>query len=104
MAYEVSIVARAARDLAELYDKIDAEHEPAARKWYLGLKTALLTLENHPYRRISLRSGGKLRALFYGRRPHVYSVIYRILEKQKQIEILHIRHGARKKIKAADSF
>jgi hypothetical protein len=29
-------------------------------------------------------------------------VIYRVLERQKVVEVLHIRHGARKKFQAAD--
>jgi plasmid stabilization system protein ParE len=29
-------------------------------------------------------------------------VIYRVLEKQKRVEVLHIRHGARREPKAAD--
>jgi mRNA-degrading endonuclease RelE of RelBE toxin-antitoxin system len=33
--------------------------------------------------------------LLYGRKPHVYRVIYRVLEKQKRVDVLHIRHGAR---------
>jgi len=43
-----------------------------------------------------------MRRLLYGRRPHVYHVIYRVLEKQKRVEVLHIRHGARRKLKPSD--
>jgi len=32
--------------------------------------------------------------LLYGHKPHIYRVIYRILERPKQVEVLHIRHGA----------
>lgn len=31
-----------------------------------------------------------------------YRVICRVLEKQKQVEVLHIRHGARRKLKPSD--
>jgi len=44
----------------------------------------------------------KLRHLLYGHKPHVYHVIYRVLEKKKQVEVLHIRHGARRKLKPSD--
>jgi plasmid stabilization system protein ParE len=29
-------------------------------------------------------------------------VIYRVMEKQKRVDILHVRHGARKKLKSSD--
>jgi len=32
--------------------------------------------------------------LLYGHKPHIYRVIYRILERPKHVEVLHIRHGA----------
>ena len=37
----------------------------------------------------------KLRHLLYGNKPHIYRAIFRVVEKQKLIEVLHIRHGAR---------
>jgi len=40
-----------------------------------------------------------LRHLLYGGKPHVYRVIYRIQEKEKRIQVLHIRHGARLEFK-----
>jgi hypothetical protein len=45
----------------------------------------------------------KLRHLLYGNKPHIYRAIYRMLEKQKQVEVLHIRHGARHRFKRPDT-
>jgi plasmid stabilization system protein ParE len=39
--------------------------------------------------------------LLYGGKPHVYRAIYRVLEKQKVVEVLHIRHGARREFTAS---
>jgi hypothetical protein len=39
--------------------------------------------------------------LLYGDKPQIYRAIYRVLEKQKQVEVLHIRHGARRRFKGA---
>src|SRR5436305_13048251 len=50
MAYLVSITSRAERDLTQLYSQINAENSSAALKWYLGLKEAILSLEEHPSR------------------------------------------------------
>jgi plasmid stabilization system protein ParE len=102
MAYLVNITSRAERDLAQLYQKINAEHSDAAVKWYRGLREDILSLEENPNRCAVIREKGKLRHLLYGHKPHIYRVIYRVLEKQKHVEVLHIRHGARRKIKSSD--
>jgi hypothetical protein len=43
-----------------------------------------------------------LRHLLYGNGPYVYRVIYHVIERQKEVDILHIRHGARQEFKPAD--
>ena len=79
MAYRIKIMPRAKRDLSSLYDWLDAGSSDAAPTWYLGLKDAIRTLGGTSTR-----------------------VIYRVIEKQRQIDVLHIRHGARRKFKPAD--
>jgi toxin ParE1/3/4 len=96
MAYLVKITARAERDLASLYDEINAGHSGAALAWYLGLKKCIFSLENRPKRCRVFRRRNGLRNLLYGHKPHIYRIIFRVLQKQKQVEILHIRHGARR--------
>jgi plasmid stabilization system protein ParE len=98
MAYLVKITSRAERDLAQLYEAINAEHSEAALKWYLGLKLAILSLKEHPNRCPRARKKDHLRHLLYGRNPDVYRVIFRVSPRQKSVEVLHIRHGARQKL------
>jgi toxin ParE1/3/4 len=102
MAYLVNITPNAERDLAELYGQKNAEYSDAALQWYWGIKKAILSLEQQPKRCPLIRKKDQLRHLLYGRKPHVYRVIYRVLEKQNQVDVLHIRHGARKKPKPSD--
>ena len=102
MAYLVKITSRAGRDLAHLYEVIHTEQSDAALKWYQGLKNAILSLEEQPNRCPVTRKKDQLRHLLYGDKPHIYRVIYRVLERQKRVEVLHIRHGARRKFKAPD--
>jgi len=102
MAYLVSITSRAERDLEQLFTQINAEHSSAAFKWYLGLKEAILSLEEHPSRCPVIRRKNTLRHLLYGHKPHIYRVIYRVLKKQKRVDVLHIRHGARRRPKPSD--
>jgi len=85
-----------------LYRQKNVEYSGAALQWYRGIKTAILSLEQQPNRCPLIRKKDQMRRLLYGRRPHVYHVIYRVLEKQKRVEVLHIRHGARRKLKPAD--
>jgi toxin ParE1/3/4 len=102
MAYLVSLTARAERDLALLYVQINAKDSDAALKWYRGFKGAILSLEEQPNRSPVTPESDKFRHLLYGNKPHIYRAIYRVLEKQKQVEVLHIRHGALRRFKGAD--
>jgi toxin ParE1/3/4 len=102
MPYLVNITARAERDFASLYEEIHAAESGTALKWYMGLKKAILSLEGLPYRCPVTRESAQLRHLLYGRKPHVYRVIYHVLEKQKRVDVLHIRHGARREMTELD--
>jgi len=95
MAYHVKIMPRAERDLEAIFEYIHATESGAARLWYRGLTRQIRRREETPNRSPVTPEDSKLRNLLYGRKPHVYRVIYRVREKAKLVEILHIRHGAR---------
>jgi plasmid stabilization system protein ParE len=86
---------RAKRDLSVIYNSIGAHTSDAASTWYRGLRDAIRTLRNSPNRCPMTPEDNGLRHLLYGNKPHIYRVSYRVLEKQKQVHVLHIRHGAR---------
>jgi plasmid stabilization system protein ParE len=102
MAYLVNITFRAERDFVSLYHEIHAGESDAARQWYRGLKEAVLSLEEHPNRGPATPEKRQLRHLLYGNKRHIYRVIYRVMEKQKRVDILHVRHGARKMLRSSD--
>jgi toxin ParE1/3/4 len=102
MAYLVNITSRAERDLAYLYQAINAAHSDAALKWYRGLSEAILSLEEQPNRCPATREHAELRHLLYGHKPPIYRVIYRVLARQKHVEVLHILHGARRESEESD--
>ncbi len=102
MAYLVKLTPRAKRDLALVFDQIHAVESATAFQWYEGLKRAILSLERFPNRCALTRENKNARHLLYGRKPHVYRVIYRVLEKKKEVDVLHIRHGARRSFRPAD--
>jgi toxin ParE1/3/4 len=100
MAYLVSLTARAQRDLIALYEHIHAADSAAALRWYQDLKRAILSLQELPNRCAITPENKHARHLLYGGKPHIYRVIYRVLERKKRVEILHIRHGARRRSKS----
>lgn len=102
MTYLVSLTARAERDLALLFEAIHAEDSETALIWYRGLKKAILSLEKLPSRCPPTHENAKLRNLLYGSKPHVYRVIFRVLEKERRVEVLHLRHGARRSLKRSN--
>jgi toxin ParE1/3/4 len=102
MAYLVRIASRAERDLVSLYEEINAPNSAAARGWYRGLKQAILSLAERPHRCPVTPENKKLRHLLYGEKPHLYRVIYRVEGRRRQVDVLHIRHGARRKFRASD--
>jgi plasmid stabilization system protein ParE len=87
------------RDLSGIYHSIGAHDSDAAFTWYCGLRDAIRTLRNNPNRCPVTVEDLDLRHLLYGNKANVYRVIYKVLEKQKQVYILHIRHGARQAFK-----
>jgi len=100
MAYLVKIMPRAERDLEAIYFAVVAEHSNAALRWFTGLQRAVFTLETNPARCPVTPESKNFRHLLYGRKPHVYRIIYRIVDRRKEVEILHIRHTARGKLSA----
>jgi toxin ParE1/3/4 len=102
MAYRVKIVPRAQRDLSDICDWIGVRTSDAALNWYRGLREAIRGLKNSPNRCPLTPEDRNLRHLLYGNKPHVYRVIYRVVEKQKQVDVIHIRHGARQAFRTGE--
>jgi toxin ParE1/3/4 len=102
MAYRVKITRRAQRDLASIYRSINAPSSSAAVTWYLGLRDAIRGLRLSPNRCPVTPEDKELRHLLYGNMPYVYRVIYHVVESQKEVDILHVRHGSRQEFKPAD--
>jgi len=95
MAYRVSLTRRAERDLANIYRVVSAKTSDTAHIWFLRLRETIASLQDNPYRCPTTPEDEHLRYLLYGKKPHVYRVIYRVIEGSKQIVVVHIRHGAR---------
>lgn len=95
MTYHVEMTARASRNLRRIFRDINAANSQRARVWFNGLEAAVLSLDQHPARGPMTPEDSDLRHLLYGRRRHVYRIIYAIDERRRVVTVLHIRHGSR---------
>jgi toxin ParE1/3/4 len=106
MAYLVEFSSRAARDLEILYVEKDAAESPTAARWYNGWEEAVDGLAGYPHRCPLAPEGRKLkrklRHLLYGKKTHVYRVIYELDEDRRVVWVFAIRHGARRGLKPSD--
>jgi len=80
MVYQIRIMPQAERDLAAIYQAINAESSLKGHRWFERLERAILTLEEDPTRCPVTTEDRLLRHLLYGKKPHIFRVIYRVVE------------------------
>ena len=106
MKYHVELADRAVRDLELLYLEKNAAESQAAARWFNRLEKAVSALGRYPFRCPAAPEGRKkkrnLRNLLYGKKPHVYRVIYEIDEQRRTVWVLTIRHAAREQARKSD--
>jgi plasmid stabilization system protein ParE len=81
MDFRVELSEQAQRDVAAIYDWLQSQQAgDAGERWFLALRAAVASLTNLPSRcplapenRDSLV---EVRHLLYGRRPHVYQILF----------------------------
>ena len=73
----------------------------AAVKWFSGILDAVITLETFPERcplaPESKAFNREIRQLIHGNRQHAYRIFFCVAVDK--VRVLHIRHGARKRLK-----
>jgi mRNA-degrading endonuclease RelE of RelBE toxin-antitoxin system len=106
MTYRVELADRAVRDLELLFLDKNAEDSPTAARWFNRLEQAVCALEKFPFRcPVAPESRKMKRRLFhplFGKKPHVYRIIYAIDEPRRTVWVLTIRHAARQQAKKCD--
>ena len=102
MAFRVEITEDAERDGESILDWLISQHAgETGLGWFEGLREALQSLSEMPGR-CPLAPENKyfpfeVRNLLYGRRPHLYRILFTI--ERDAVFILHIRHGRRQSLK-----
>lgn len=99
MPYQVRVERRAERDLAAIAQYIGAGGSQAAAIWLSGLYELVMSLASMPRRGSIVGHHPTRRQLLYGHKPHVYRVIYMVDELAQTIDVLQVRHGARRPIR-----
>lgn len=102
MAFRVEYSSAAEADLESILDWLISEHAgQTGLRWFEGLETAVASLANLPLRcplaRENTRFPFEVRQLHYGRRPHVYRVLFTI--DDERVVVLHIWHGRRERLR-----
>jgi mRNA-degrading endonuclease RelE of RelBE toxin-antitoxin system len=74
--------------------------------WFEELIESLHSLDRSPYRcplaREARKAKREIRCLLFGKRRDVYRILYEVDEAKRAVWVLHIRHGARRDLKARD--
>jgi plasmid stabilization system protein ParE len=101
MAFRVEITEEAERDAHGILDwLISQQAGETGLRWFLGLEKAIASLATFPGRcplaPESEAFSFEIRHLLYGRRPHVYRVVFTV--ESETVYVLHIWHGRRKPI------
>jgi plasmid stabilization system protein ParE len=102
MDFRVELSDRAKRDISAIYDWLRSQQAgDAGERWFVGLRTAVASLAQLPSRcPVALESRDSPREvhqLLYGRRPHVYRILFAI--EGDVVQVLHIRHARRRPMK-----
>ena len=96
MAFRVSTTAQADREADAILEWLWAHDAgEAGIRWFLALEDAIESLSTFPERCPLAPEGTHfsfdVRQLLYGRKPHVYRILFTI--ENETVLILHIRHG-----------
>ena len=106
MAYRVVLADSAKADAHRIYEHVVAEAPLRGPPWFEELLESLHSLNRLPRRcplaREAKKARREIRCLLFGKRRHVFRILYEVEDARKTVWILHIRHGARRDIKPAD--
>jgi plasmid stabilization system protein ParE len=103
MAFLVETTPESERDTEGILEWLYSQHAgDTGIRWFLALEDAIASLATSPARCPLAPENAdfpyEVRHLLYGRKPHVYRILFTI--KGNTVSILHIRHGRRQSMPA----
>ncbi len=96
MAYRVNLTERVLRELDNIHAEINVPGSAGAARWFARLEDTIQLLASSPRMGKPAREASGVREIIYGKKPHLYRVLYEIDENTRSVEILSIWHGRRK--------
>ena len=99
MAYQVLLQKRAERDLRSISRFIQTEESQTAADWIVGLLDQVLSLRTLPKRGTVVQTSPEVRQITYGSKPHIYRILYTVETELLRVNVIHIRHGARRPVR-----
>ena len=101
MAFRVELSERAQTDIAAIYEWLQSQQAgTAGERWFVALREAIGSLSQLPLRcRVAPESRDspvEVRQLLYGRKPHVYRILFTM--DGEIVQVLHVRHARRRTI------
>ena len=100
MKYLVRLTSRALRDMEAIYNYVEGDASQHAFAWFNRLAKAIYSLERFPSRGPVIPENKNLRHLLFGKKPHIYRIIYAVDKRRHIVNVLHIRHGVRAALSA----
>ena len=99
MDFRVEVTDRAKSDIAAIYAWLTGQETgEAGVRWFAALRQAIGSLRSLPARcPVAPESRDvplEIRQLLYGRRPHVYRILFTI--NGDVVNVLHVRHARRR--------
>jgi plasmid stabilization system protein ParE len=90
--YRLVYTEKAVNDFAEIFGQIADDDPVAASSFGRSLKGHVHLLTRFPHMGSTMRKRPRVRKLIHS----LYLIYYRVHESERLVEVLHIRHGARK--------
>jgi toxin ParE1/3/4 len=78
-----------------IHERIQAESSDQAYVWFNGLADKIYSLARYPEPGAPTPENRRPRHLLYGTRPDIYRVIYLVDRRERAVDVIHVRHGAR---------
>jgi plasmid stabilization system protein ParE len=102
MTYRVETTPAAERDADAILEWLLSEGAgDTGRRWFSALQDAIASLAEFPERCPHAPENAvfpfEVRHLLYGRKPHVYRILFTI--EEQTVYVLHIRHGRRQPLR-----
>ena|ERR1700744_2154424 len=95
MRYRVRLTDRALRDLEDIHESVGARTSRRASSWFRALIEQVYKLDQFPERGAPAPESKQDRQLFFGKKPHIYRIIYEFNRRRRIVNVLHVRHGAK---------